>query len=56
MKYFCTLLHDKGPLGPTKRYAQLTRQNEKSQEIMSCLPIVAPHGPELNWNKFTVSC
>ena len=28
IKYFCTLLHDKGPLGHTKRYAQLTRQND----------------------------
>ena len=27
-----------------------------SPEIMNFIPIVGPLGPELNWNKFTISC
>ena len=27
-----------------------------SQEIVNFVPILGPPGPELNWNKFTISC
>ena len=27
-----------------------------SQDIVNFVPIVCPQGPELNWQKFTISC
>ena len=33
-----------------------TWSGPNSQEIVNFVPIVGPQGPELNWNKFTISC
>ena len=33
-----------------------TWSGPNSQEIVNFVPIVGPRGPELNWNKFTISC
>ena len=33
-----------------------TWSGPNSQEIVDFVPIVGPRGPELNWNKFTISC
>ena len=33
-----------------------TWSGPNSQEIVNFVPILGPRGPELNWNKFTISC
>ena len=33
-----------------------TSSGPNSQEIVNFVPIVGPQRPELNWNKFTISC
>ena len=38
------------------RYHHFTWSRPNSQEIVSFFPFVGRRGPELNWNKFTISC
>ena len=37
-------------------YHHFTRSGPNSQEIVSFFSFVGPQRPELNWNKFTISC
>ena len=37
-------------------YHHFTWSGPNSQDIASFFPFVGPRGPELNWNKFTISC
>ena len=37
-------------------YHHFTRSGPNSQEIVSFFSFVGVQGPELNWNKFTISC
>ena len=38
------------------RYHHFTCSGPNSQEIVNSILLVGPEGPELNWNKFTISC
>ena len=37
-------------------YHHFTWSGSNSQEIVNFVPLMGPWGPELNWNKFTISC